>query len=276
MTHPQSPTEQADTLTTELRQRRWRVIDGHYVGDARTETLASPHGPLTLAIQASPDGVRLALDAPARADGSFCYAWHAVAPALPVDVIDAVALAAEAESTFPFDENDAVDLAFLADAGWRHVDGDIWTSADGDHVFETRFDDPTDSFPIQIRAVPDGQPIRLTQLVSAQVLAALIAGTAPAQLPDTMTVRVLDRGAQERAWGHGGGAPVIRTVTISAFCPQDGQRRGTPYNHRFHEDGDWYNVDCWDNPCGHKDMYTAVLAESTALEAAAATSETRA
>ena len=92
---PQNLTDQADTLTIELRQRRWRVIDNNQTNDTRTEMLISPHGLLTLTVQANSDGVRLALDAPPRADGSFCYAWHAVAPALPADVIEAVALAAE-------------------------------------------------------------------------------------------------------------------------------------------------------------------------------------
>jgi hypothetical protein len=274
---PQNPTEQADALTTELGHRRWRVVDGDWTGLTRTEVLISPHGPLTLSIEAAPEGVSLAFDAPQRTGDRFCYAWQATTPILPADLIDAVALAAEADATFPFDENDAVGLDFLADAGWRPVHGDTWISSDGARVFETRLNDPADAFPIRIRPVPAGRSIRLSQHVSAQVLAALTApDPAPVELPDTMTVRVRDEAAESRAWGHGGGAPVFRTVTISAFCPLDGQRRGTPHSHRFADDGDWYNVDRWDNPCGHTDYYAAVLAEATARNAAAAEAEARA
>ncbi|MFE7395175.1 hypothetical protein [Streptomyces sp. NPDC057557] len=74
-----------------------------------------------------------------------------------------------------------------------------------------------------------------------------------------MTVRVADRGSGKEYVGV-----TVRTVEISAKCPKCGGLRGTatisPY--RFHEDGEWYVVDTWANPCGHVDLYTNVLAEA--------------
>jgi hypothetical protein len=79
----------------------------------------------------------------------------------------------------------------------------------------------------------------------------------------TMTVRVTDREAQARAWGSPGYSdPIFRTVTISDRCATCGGPRGEVYTHNFHEDGGWYYVDRWNNPCGHIDTYTAVLAEA--------------
>ncbi|MFG3510197.1 hypothetical protein ACGF5F_32395 [Streptomyces sp. NPDC047821] len=77
--------------------------------------------------------------------------------------------------------------------------------------------------------------------------------------PITMTVRVCDRGT-----GRGYVGVAIRTVTIAATCPQCGGPRGTDTvrNHNFHEDGEWLSVDRWTNPCGHVDMYSAVLREA--------------
>lgn len=77
--------------------------------------------------------------------------------------------------------------------------------------------------------------------------------------PDTMTVRVADR--RHDPVGHA----AIRTITISAHCPQCGGRRGAPYEHRFSDDGEWKTADRWDNPCGHTDMYEAVLVETIPL-----------
>ncbi|MDT0306831.1 hypothetical protein RM780_07625 [Streptomyces sp. DSM 44917] len=110
-----------------------------------------------------------------------------------------------------------------------------------------------------------------------------LSGTAPApSAPDdplagpTMTVRVCDRGSGRDYVGV-----TIRTVTISAHCPTCGGPRGAAAGHRFCEDGAWYAVDRWDNPCGHIDYYSAVLAEAAARDAvaaerAAAAEETRA
>lgn len=44
-------------------------------------------------------------------------------------------------------------------------------------------------------------------------------------------------------------------VTIADTCPVCGGQRGKPYEYRFCEDGDWYTVHKWDNPCGHTDLY---------------------
>lgn len=86
--------------------------------------------------------------------------------------------------------------------------------------------------------------------------------------PDAMTVRVRDRSA-ERPWGSGPTNPIVRTVTISANCPTCGERRGEPRNLNQHDDGVHYSVDVWDNPCGHVDMYAAVVVEAASRECAA-------
>lgn len=76
---------------------------------------------------------------------------------------------------------------------------------------------------------------------------------------ETMTVRVIDRSG----WGTSAPYPAIRRVEISASCPVCGGRRGEPRNRNFHEDGQWLSCDVWENPCGHVDMYEAVLAEAS-------------
>lgn len=83
-------------------------------------------------------------------------------------------------------------------------------------------------------------------------------------VPATMTVRVRDRG-RESPWGSGLTNPVVVSITISAHCPQCGQRRGEPSNLNQHDDGCWYSTDVWDNACGHTDPYTAVIAEAAEL-----------
>ena len=82
---------------------------------------------------------------------------------------------------------------------------------------------------------------------------------------DTMTVTIRDRSA-ESAWGSGLTQPVTRKVTISAFCPLDGQRRGEPRGLNQCDDGAHYWVQVWDNPCGHTDMYAAVVKEARARD----------
>ncbi|MEU2487129.1 hypothetical protein ABZ593_21280 [Streptomyces sp. NPDC012617] len=74
--------------------------------------------------------------------------------------------------------------------------------------------------------------------------------------PKTRTYRVCDRGTGPE---YVGVRPV--TVTIAAECPRCGGPRGEAKHHRFCEDGEWYSVDTWANPCGHEDAYEAVLAE---------------
>lgn len=83
-----------------------------------------------------------------------------------------------------------------------------------------------------------------------------------------ITARVRDRGG-ERPWGHGPTTVAVRTVTIGSACPQCGADRGRPVNLNQHDDGVYYSVDVWTNPCGHVDTYTAVLAEAAEREAGA-------
>lgn len=97
--------------------------------------------------------------------------------------------------------------------------------------------------------------------------AAPVPATAQPTAAATMQVRVPDRSN----WGTSGPAVVVRSLTLSRRCPCCGGPRGNAYPFRFHEDGDWFTVDRWDNPCGHLDLYTHVLAEAATSEPAAAT-----
>jgi predicted nucleic acid-binding Zn ribbon protein len=90
-------------------------------------------------------------------------------------------------------------------------------------------------------------------------------------MTDTMTVRAIDRSG----WGTSAPYPTIRTVEISAHCPVCGQLRGEPRHHRFHEDGEWLSCDVWENPCGHEDMYEAVLSEARDRQRRATVLETQ-
>jgi len=56
------------------------------------------------------------------------------------------------------------------------------------------------------------------------------------------------------------------TVEISDNCPICGGKRGIPHSYNFCEDGEWFNVDRWDNPCGHIDKYGDVIRESRKQE----------
>lgn len=74
-----------------------------------------------------------------------------------------------------------------------------------------------------------------------------------------MNVRVMYR----NNWFGGDGwtyYPV--TVEIGDACPKCGGPRGRPYPHRFCDDGEWFDVNTWDNPCGHLDLYRDVLVEA--------------
>ncbi|MFF4388511.1 hypothetical protein ACFY0G_17290 [Streptomyces sp. NPDC001552] len=79
--------------------------------------------------------------------------------------------------------------------------------------------------------------------------------------PKTMTYRICDRGS-----GRGYEGVRIVTVTVAATCPQCGGPRGEASASRFSEDGAWYTVDRWSNPCGHTDLYENVLAEHHRFE----------
>ena len=84
---------------------------------------------------------------------------------------------------------------------------------------------------------------------------------------DVMTVTVRDRNA-ETPWGVGLIRPVVRTITISAFCPTCGGRRGEPRSIDQCDDGAYYWVQVWSNPCGHVDMYANVVIEAARLATA--------
>lgn len=86
---------------------------------------------------------------------------------------------------------------------------------------------------------------------------------------ETMTVWIRDR-AREAPWGSGLLNPVVRPVTISAYCPRCGGPRGKPRNLNQCEDGAYYSVDVWANPCGHLDRYVDVANEADARHGAKA------
>jgi len=79
-----------------------------------------------------------------------------------------------------------------------------------------------------------------------------------------MTVTVRDRATESATWGSPGlFTPILRTVTIGDHCPTCGGPRGVPEKRRFHEDGVWFEADCWINACGHIDAYPDVLNEAS-------------
>lgn len=86
-----------------------------------------------------------------------------------------------------------------------------------------------------------------------------------------MIVTVVDRDAQHRLWGKGYNSihQILRTIEIADTCPCCGGPRGQPYFHRLCEDGEWYDVSRWSNPCGHLDTYAAVIEEARNLERSA-------
>lgn len=81
---------------------------------------------------------------------------------------------------------------------------------------------------------------------------------------ETMQVTVRDRSA-EAAWGSGPTNPHIRTLTISANCPACQGPRGEPQGQNTCDDGAYYWVHIWTNPCGHVDLYADVVVEAAAL-----------
>lgn len=52
------------------------------------------------------------------------------------------------------------------------------------------------------------------------------------------------------------------TVEIANICPTCGGPRGKPVTIRQCEDGQWFSLDQWTNPCGHIDRYKDVYVES--------------
>lgn len=57
------------------------------------------------------------------------------------------------------------------------------------------------------------------------------------------------------------------TVEIANTCPVCGGPRGEPQHKSFYECGAWYNVNTWENPCGHIDKYKDVLVEAGYIKA---------
>lgn len=57
------------------------------------------------------------------------------------------------------------------------------------------------------------------------------------------------------------------TVEIADTCPVCGGKRGAPRKYHFCEDGEWFTVDKWDNPCGHVDLYRDCYFEAEKLKA---------
>lgn len=51
-------------------------------------------------------------------------------------------------------------------------------------------------------------------------------------------------------------------VKISAYCPKCGARRGSLYGGKAYDGSVACFVDCWDNPCGHTDLYNDVYKEA--------------
>lgn len=78
-----------------------------------------------------------------------------------------------------------------------------------------------------------------------------------------MTVRIMYR----NNWFGGDGwtyYPV--TVEISDYCPVCGAVSGKPQRNNYCEDGEWYSVDNWENPCGHIDRYRLVYLEAQRIK----------
>lgn len=148
-------------------------------GTVRAVNLASPSRSLTLRVKSDGDRVQLVFDAPTRGGHRFRYAWAATAPVLPAQVVLAVAAANDADATFGFDENDAVDLDFLTAAGWRQEHDSRWEHPDG-RVLQAQAGDPKHPWvSITIGHDGDEHPIRATQHTSNQVLQALTDDDAP-------------------------------------------------------------------------------------------------
>jgi hypothetical protein len=83
------------------------------------------------------------------------------------------------------------------------------------------------------------------------------------QTAELISVTIRDR-SREAPWGVGPTAPVIRTVTISAFCPGCGARRGERSWLTTFDDGERYWTETWSCSarCGHIDHYANVVTEA--------------
>lgn len=56
------------------------------------------------------------------------------------------------------------------------------------------------------------------------------------------------------------------TLEISDKCPLCNGPRGRIYGNLSYDGSRRLNVDCWENPCGHIDMYSAVRLEGKRVE----------
>lgn len=80
-----------------------------------------------------------------------------------------------------------------------------------------------------------------------------------------MKVKVVDRELQDKLWGNGYRSihQIIKVIEISDRCPLCGGLRGRPKLERFCENGEFYTVSTWRNPCGHLDRYCDVIQEAS-------------
>lgn len=180
----------APELIDELLRCGWiPAPDAPPTGTVRAVILASPSRTLTLRLETDGDRVQLVFHAPARRGDRFCYAWAATAPLLDWQVVLAVAAANDADATFSFDENDALDLDFLTACGWRQENDGLWEHPDGRILAADSGDPDHPGTSISIRRDSDEQPIRTTQHVSNQALQALTDPTAEPADGDRPTAR---------------------------------------------------------------------------------------
>ncbi|MDX8367710.1 hypothetical protein [Cytobacillus sp. IB215665] len=63
------------------------------------------------------------------------------------------------------------------------------------------------------------------------------------------TITVPNRDSQ--GWLHG-----TKNMKVEWTCPTCGQEMGQPTAKQFCEDGEFYNVNVWENDCGHVAKYT--------------------
>ena len=52
------------------------------------------------------------------------------------------------------------------------------------------------------------------------------------------------------------------TITVEWVCLKCGSPRGETYSGFSYDGSRRMAVDCWDNPCGHLELYSDVLAEA--------------
>lgn len=82
-----------------------------------------------------------------------------------------------------------------------------------------------------------------------------------------MIVTVIDRKAMASDWGSGPFAIITRRVEIPDTCPKCGGPRGTATLRtvQVYEDGEVAHPHIWENPCGHRDLYSDILVDPTTV-----------